>query len=59
MRIEHHPSVRQDVAEAMRRYKSVSQRLADDFKTELRRVNLSGLTESSCQNGPGVEGMRI
>ena len=38
MRIEYHPSVRQDVAEAMRRYKAVSERLATDFKTELRRV---------------------
>jgi plasmid stabilization system protein ParE len=26
------------VAEAMRRYKAVSERLANDFKTELRRV---------------------
>jgi plasmid stabilization system protein ParE len=38
MRIEYHPSVRQDVAEAMRRYQAVSERLANDFKRELRRV---------------------
>lgn len=38
MRIEYHPAVRQDVAEAMRRYKAVSAKLATDFKTELRRV---------------------
>jgi plasmid stabilization system protein ParE len=36
MRIEYHPSVRQDVVEAMRRYKNVSKRLAADFKAELR-----------------------
>jgi plasmid stabilization system protein ParE len=38
MRIEYHPSVRQDVVEAMRRYKAVSEKLANDFKAELRRV---------------------
>jgi len=38
MRIEYHPSVRQDVTGAMRRYRSVSERLAKDFKAELRRV---------------------
>jgi plasmid stabilization system protein ParE len=38
MRIEYHPSVRQDVADAMRRYRSASENLADDFKQELRRV---------------------
>ena len=38
MRIEYHPSVRQDVTEATRRYKAVSQKLAVDFKVELRRV---------------------
>ena len=38
MRIEYHPSVRQDVAEAMRRYTAVSEKLANDFKAELRRV---------------------
>ncbi|HXP59644.1 MAG TPA: hypothetical protein VN829_04085, partial [Dongiaceae bacterium] len=36
MRVEYHPAVRQDVAEAMRRYRAVSQRLADDFRVELR-----------------------
>jgi plasmid stabilization system protein ParE len=41
MRIEYHPSVRQDVAEAMRRYKGVSERLAEEFKTELRRAVLT------------------
>jgi plasmid stabilization system protein ParE len=38
MYIEYHPSVRQDVAEAMRRCRAVSDKLADDFKTDLRRV---------------------
>ena len=38
MRIQYHPSVREDVAEAMRRYKVVSKKLAADFKTELRRL---------------------
>ena len=38
MRIHYHPRVRQDVAEAMRRYKAVSGRLADGFKSELQRV---------------------
>jgi plasmid stabilization system protein ParE len=38
MRLEYHPAVRQDVTDAMRRYKAVSQRLADDFKAELRGV---------------------
>ena len=38
MRIEYHPSVRKDVAEAMRRYRAVSEKLASDFKAELRRV---------------------
>ena len=38
MRLEYHPAVRQDVAEAMRRYKAVSLKLADDFKAELRGV---------------------
>lgn len=44
MRIEYHPAVRQDVAGAMQRYKTVSEKLAGDFKTELRRViALAGL----------------
>ena len=38
MRLEYHPAVRQDVAEAMRRYKAVSEGLACDFKAELRHV---------------------
>lgn len=38
MKIEYHPAVEQDVAEALRRYDSVSQRLSDAFKAELRRV---------------------
>ncbi|HEV2393069.1 MAG TPA: hypothetical protein VG146_11990 [Verrucomicrobiae bacterium] len=38
MRIEYHPSARQDVAEAMRRYETVSEKLASGFKSELRRV---------------------
>jgi hypothetical protein len=38
MRIDYHPSVRQAVVEAMRRYKAVSEKLANDFKAELRHV---------------------
>ena len=38
MRIEYHPAVEQDVAEALRRYDAVSQRLGEEFKAELRRV---------------------
>jgi len=38
MRIEYHPRVLEDVAEAMRRYNAVSGRLANEFKSELRRV---------------------
>lgn len=37
MRIEYHPAVEQDVAEALRRYDAVSQRLGEEFKAELRR----------------------
>jgi plasmid stabilization system protein ParE len=43
MRWEYHPAVRRDVAEAMRRYKAVSQKLADDFKSELRGVIATAL----------------
>lgn len=38
MRVEYHPAVERDVAEALQRYDSVSQRLGQDFKAELRRV---------------------
>jgi plasmid stabilization system protein ParE len=38
VRIEFHPAVQQDVAEAMRYYHGVSARLAGDFNAELRRV---------------------
>ena len=38
MRVEYHPAVERDVAEALQRYDSVSQRLGEDFKAELRRV---------------------
>src|SRR6266404_4396068 len=38
MTVEYHPSVRQDVAGAMRRYRPVSDRLGEEFKQELRRV---------------------
>ena len=37
MRIEYHPAVEQDVAEALRRYDAVSQLLGEEFKTELRQ----------------------
>ena len=38
MRIEYHPAVEQDVAEALRRYDAVSQRLGEEFKADLRRL---------------------
>ena len=38
MRVDYHPAVEQDVAEALRRYDEVSQRLGDEFKAELRRI---------------------
>jgi plasmid stabilization system protein ParE len=38
VRIEYHPAVEQDVADALRRYDAVSQRLGEEFKAELRRV---------------------
>ena len=36
MRVEYPPAVEQDVAEALRRYDPVSQRLGEEFKAELR-----------------------
>jgi toxin ParE1/3/4 len=38
VRVEYHPAVAQDVAEALRGYASVSERLGEEFKAELRRV---------------------
>jgi toxin ParE1/3/4 len=38
VRIEYHPAVAQDVADALRHYDPVSRRLGEEFKTELRRV---------------------
>ena len=38
MRVEYHPAVEQDVAEALRRYDSVSHRLSEEFKAELQRM---------------------
>ena len=38
MRVEYHPAVAQDLAEALRRYDAVSQRLAEEFKAELKQV---------------------
>ena len=38
MRVEYLPAVEQDVAEALARYDSVSQRLGGEFRSELRRV---------------------
>ena len=38
MSVEYHPAVEGDVAEALRFYDSVSQRLADEFEAELRRL---------------------
>ena len=44
MRVSYHPDVRQDVAEAMRRYKALSTTLANDFKAELRRIVATAFT---------------
>jgi plasmid stabilization system protein ParE len=38
VRVEYHPAVERDVAEALRRYDCVSERLGNEFKAELRRV---------------------
>ena len=38
MRVEYHPSVEQDVAEALRRCDATSQLLDEEFKAKLRRV---------------------
>ena len=38
MRLEYHPAVELDVAEALRRYDAASVRLGEEFKAELRRV---------------------
>jgi plasmid stabilization system protein ParE len=38
VRVEYHPAVEQDLAEALRRYDELSERLAAEFKVELRRV---------------------
>jgi hypothetical protein len=38
VRVEYHPAVERDVAEALLRFDAVSQRLGNDFKAELRRV---------------------
>jgi toxin ParE1/3/4 len=46
VRIEYHPAVEQDVAEALRRYDAVSQRLGEEFKAELRRVIAVAAAES-------------
>jgi plasmid stabilization system protein ParE len=36
VRVEYHPAVEQDVAEALRQYAAVSQRLGEEFTAELR-----------------------
>jgi len=38
VKVEYHPAVEQDTAEALQRYRAVSQKLSQDFKSELRRV---------------------
>jgi len=38
VRIDYHPAVQQDVADALRRYDAVSQKLGEEFKAELRRL---------------------
>jgi plasmid stabilization system protein ParE len=36
--IHYHPAVEQDVSESLKRYDSVSQKLGEEFKSELRRI---------------------
>jgi hypothetical protein len=38
VRIDYHPAVQQDVADALQRYDAVSRKLGEEFKAELRRV---------------------
>ena len=38
MRVEYHPAVERDVTEALQRYDAVSQRLGEEFKSELRQL---------------------
>jgi plasmid stabilization system protein ParE len=38
VRIEYHPSVEHDLADALQTYDTVSQKLGDEFQAELRRV---------------------
>ena len=38
MRVEFHPAVEHDVAEALQRYDAVSQKLGEEFNAELRRA---------------------
>ena len=38
MRVEYHPAVARDIADALRRYDAVSECLAHEFEKELRRV---------------------
>ena len=38
MRVEYHPAVEDDVAQALQRYEAVSQKLGEEFKAELRRL---------------------
>ena len=55
MRIVYHPSVRQDVAEAMQRYRAVSEKLAGEFKEELR-VTVNRTTELRERTSGGQAG---
>jgi plasmid stabilization system protein ParE len=43
MRVQFHPDVRQNVRQALRRYRAVSERLAEEFKAELRRLIAAAL----------------
>jgi plasmid stabilization system protein ParE len=38
VRIEYHPAVERDVSEALGRYDPVSNRLGDEFKSELQQI---------------------
>lgn len=38
MSVEFHPAVEQDVSEALQRYDAVSQKLGDEFRTELGQM---------------------
>jgi hypothetical protein len=48
VKVEFHPDVEEDVAEALEHYDAVSQRLGDEFKAELSRfINVAAARPGS------------